>query len=89
MNEGDVLRVAGEADARRCLVTGVYHSHTDAGPYFSELDQEFARQPGFPFPLAQHVVISVLDGLVGESAVFRRIDEPPGFEGRMLVGGPP
>jgi proteasome lid subunit RPN8/RPN11 len=89
MNEGDVLRVAEEAEARRWLVTGVYHSHADAGPYFSELDQEYARQPGFPFPLAQHLVISVVDGLVGESAVFRRIEEAPGFEGRFLSGGPP
>jgi len=89
MNEGDVLRVAEEAEAKRWLVTGVYHSHADAGPYFSELDQEFARQPGFPFPLAQHVVISLLDGMVGEAAVFRRIEELPGFEGRMLIGGAP
>jgi len=89
MNEADATRVAGEAEAKRWLVTGVYHSHADAGPYFSELDQEYARQPGFPFPLAQHLVISVLDGIIGESAVFRRIDEPPGFEGRVLRGGVP
>jgi proteasome lid subunit RPN8/RPN11 len=89
MNEGDVLRVAEEAEARRWRVTGVYHSHADAGPWFSELDQEFARQPGFPFPLAQHVVISVLEGLVGEAAVFRRVEEAPGFEGRVLIGAAP
>ncbi len=89
MNEGDVLRVAGEAEARRWLVTGVYHSHADAGPWFSELDQEFARQPGFPFPQAQHVVISVVEGWVGEAAVFRRVEAPPGFEGRVLIGAAP
>ena len=64
MNEVDLLRVIEEAEARQRLVTGVYHSHADAGAYFSELDQEYARQPGFPFPLAQHVVISVVDGVV-------------------------
>ena len=89
MNEADLLRVVAHAEVTQRLVTGVYHSHADAGAYFSELDQEYARQPGFPFPLAQHVVISVLEGLVGESAVFRRIDEPPGFEGRVLLGGAP
>jgi proteasome lid subunit RPN8/RPN11 len=89
MNEGDVLHVVEEAEARNWLVTGVYHSHADAGPYFSELDQEFARQPGFPFPRAQHVVISVLDGMVGEAAVFQRVEQPPGFEGRVLIGGAP
>jgi adenylyltransferase/sulfurtransferase len=87
MNEADLLRVVAEAEARQQLVTGVYHSHADAGAYFSELDQEYARQPGFPFPLAQHLVISVVDGVVGESALFRRCDEPPGFEGRVLIGG--
>ena len=89
MSEADVLRVAEETEGKQWLVTGVYHSHADAGPYFSELDQEFARQPGFPFPLAHHVVLSVLDGLVRELAVFRRIEEPPGFEGRVLIGGAP
>ena len=87
MNEVDLLRVVEEAEARQRLVTGIYHSHADAGAYFSELDQEYALQPGFPFPLAQHVVISVVDGVVSESALFRRCDEPPGFEGRVLIGG--
>jgi proteasome lid subunit RPN8/RPN11 len=86
MNEADMLRVLEAAEAKGQLVTGVYHSHADAGPYFSEVDQEFARRPGFPFPEAQHIVISVLEGRVAESALFRRIDEPPGFEGRLLVG---
>jgi proteasome lid subunit RPN8/RPN11 len=89
MNEADTLRVIEEAEGRGQLVTGVYHSHADAGPYFSELDQEFARQPGFPFPEAQHIVISVIEGVVGEAAVFRRTELGPGFEGRLLVGAAP
>ena len=89
MNEADMLRVLEAAEAKGQLVTGVYHSHADAGPYFSEVDQEFARRPGFPFPEAQHIVISVVEGRVAESALFRRIDEPPGFEGRLLVGESP
>ncbi len=89
MNEADLLWVVEAAESRQWLVTGVYHSHADAGPYFSELDQEFARQPGFPFPQAQHVVISLLDGMVGEAALFRRTEAPPGFEGRVLLGAAP
>jgi proteasome lid subunit RPN8/RPN11 len=89
MNEADMLRVTEEAEAKGQLVTGVYHSHADAGPYFSEVDQEFARLPGFPFPDAQHIVISVFDGLVGEAALFRRVEEAPGFEGRLLIGEAP
>jgi proteasome lid subunit RPN8/RPN11 len=89
MNEADTLQVMEEAEAKGQRVTGVYHSHANAGPYFSELDQEFARRPGFPFPEAQHVVISVIEGLVGEAAVFRRTDASPGFEGRLLIGEAP
>ena len=86
MNEADMLRTLEEAEAKGLQVTGVYHSHTNGGVYFSEVDQEFVRRAGFPFPEAQHVVISVLDGVVRESAVFRRMDEAPGFEGRLLEG---
>lgn len=86
MNEADMLRTLEEAEAKGQLVTGVYHSHTNAGSYFSEMDQDFVTRAGFPFPDAQHVVISVLDGMVRESAVFYRIDGAPGFEGRLLAG---
>lgn len=87
MHEADVLAAQREADARGWRVTGVYHSHADAGPYFSTVDQEFAAQPGFPFPEALHIVISLLDGLVNEIAVFER--EAGGFTGRLLTAEAP
>lgn len=87
MHEADVLAGQRDADARGWRVTAVYHSHADAGPYFSTLDQEFAAQPGFPFPDARHIVISVLDGLVNEIAVFDR--EAGGFRGRLLQAEAP
>ena len=85
MSEVDYLRVQKEADQGGHHVTAVYHSHTDAGAYFSELDQEFASQHAFPFPDAHHIVVSMVAGLLKETAVFQRIEEPPGFEGRLLV----
>lgn len=85
MNEADVLQAQKQADAAGWLVTGVYHSHAEAGPYFSTVDQEFALQRGFPFPDARHVVISVLEGLVKEVAAFARDDSPAGFAGRLLL----
>jgi proteasome lid subunit RPN8/RPN11 len=84
MNEADVLLAQKQADAAGQHVTGVYHSHAEAGPYFSTLDQEFALQLGFPFPEALHVVISVLEGLVKEVAAFARDDSEAGFSGRLL-----
>lgn len=83
IHEADVLAAQREADAHGWVVTGVYHSHADAGPYFSTVDQEFAAQPGFPFPAALHLVISVLDGLVKEIAVFEPAAD--GFTGRLLA----
>ncbi len=85
MSEADYLRVQEEADERGQQVTAVYHSHANAGAYFSELDQEFASQRAFPFPEAHHIVISVVDGLLKETAVFRRNEDSHGFEGRLLV----
>ena len=74
---------------QKLVVSGVYHSHAEVGVYFSELDQEFALQPGFPFPDAQHVVVSVVDGLVKEAAIFERSESELPFEGRLLVSEAP
>lgn len=87
MNELDYLRVSSEAAERGALVTAVYHSHVGAGAYFSELDQEFARQPLFPFPDADHIVLAVFDRRVSELGLFRR-DPRGGFHGRSVVAGP-
>ena len=85
MNEMDYLRIQEEAEREGLRVTGVYHSHVGVGAYFSELDQAFALQPLFPFPEAEHVVISVEDQRVRELALFRRVSGEAGFEGRALA----
>ena len=82
MNEHDYLAVSKQAEAQGERVTAVYHSHPGIGVYFSELDQEYAAQPLFPFPQAEHIVLSVVDGRVG-AGLFRR--SPAGFVGCSLV----
>jgi proteasome lid subunit RPN8/RPN11 len=72
MNEQDYLRAEDEAAARSELILCVYHSHVECGAYFSELDQEFAEQPLFPFPDADHLVVAVIGGKVVDQAIFRR-----------------
>ena len=72
MNEQDYLRADDEATARRERVTCVYHSHIECGAFFSEMDQDFASQPLFPFPDADHIVVAVIGGSVVEHALFRR-----------------
>jgi len=85
MNEIDYMSVLQEAEKRGETVTAVYHSHADAAAYFSELDQAYALQPLFPFPRVAHIVVSVLDGLVKEAAVFHRRGDSLAFEGRPLL----
>jgi proteasome lid subunit RPN8/RPN11 len=95
MNEHDYLRAEDEAEARGEVVTCVYHSHVGCGAWFSEMDQEFAEQPLFPFPEADHLVVSVVGGQVKDQALFQPREagtvasEPrlPGFVGRAVVHG--
>lgn len=81
MNEHDYRDVMHRAQQGDCDVTAVYHSHVNVGCYFSELDQEYASQSLFPFPAADHIVLSLVDGKL-EAGVFRR--EGSGFAGRLL-----
>jgi adenylyltransferase/sulfurtransferase len=85
MSELDYLRVQKEAEAAGEKVTGIYHSHVEAGAYFSDLDQEFALQELFPFPKVDHIVISVMERAVKGVAAFRWVPSEARFEGRTLV----
>lgn len=86
MNEQDYLRAEDEAGARGERITCVYHSHVNAGAYFSEMDQDFASEPLFPFPDADHLVVSVVGGKVVDQALFRR--QADGFAGRLVAFEP-
>lgn len=87
MNEQDYLHADEEAAARGERVTCVYHSHVDAAVYFSEMDQDFACRPLFPFPDAEHLVVAVVAGKVVDPAMFRREPGAPRFVGRLVVHG--
>ncbi len=91
MNESDYLEVQTQAEERGLLVSAVYHSHADAGLYFSRLDQEYALNPVFPFPEACHIVISVMEHRVQGSAVFLRSAQgtQDAFVGRLLEAETP
>jgi proteasome lid subunit RPN8/RPN11 len=90
MNEQDYQQAAEAAEAEHARVVCVYHSHVGCGAWFSELDQEFAEQPHFPFPGAAHLVVSVLGGKVVDQALFERTEprQGAGFVGRPVVHGP-
>ena len=71
MNEHDYMRAQEKAEGAGLEVTAVYHSHVGSAVYLSEMDLQYAESPLFPFPNADHIVISVL-GKVRGLGLFRR-----------------
>ena len=85
MNEHDYLREQAKADREGLMITAVYHSHVGSAAYLSEMDLEYAESALFPFPAADHIVVSVSEGSVRGLGVFRR-DEPGSvFRGRSVL----
>jgi proteasome lid subunit RPN8/RPN11 len=67
----DLLRI-GDLERQGFGVTVIYHSHVEAGAYFSETDRRQALVGGEPaYPDAVYVVTSVLGGKVDAVAAFR------------------
>ena len=67
----DLLQI-GRREADGYLVSVIYHSHCDAGAYFSETDTRnalFGREPAYPD--ATYVVVSVVSGRVAAAEAFR------------------
>jgi len=85
MNGLDYMRVIDEAEECGEIVTAVYHSHIDAGAYLSAMDREYAESTLFPFPGADQVVVSVVDGNVDSVAFFRHDDPACDFFGHTIV----
>jgi proteasome lid subunit RPN8/RPN11 len=90
LEPADYVDVLKEAEASGASVTGVYHSHVDAGAYFSVEDQRSVLHELYPFPDADHIVVSVVERDVKEAALFRRHPRSGCFQaGRLLVPGLP
>lgn len=84
--EEDVLAICREAERSGGEVSAVYHSHVGARAYLSDLDLAYAQNPWFPFPEADQIVLSVLDGSVCETGLFRRSGED--FRGHRVDAEP-
>jgi proteasome lid subunit RPN8/RPN11 len=66
----DLLAI-GRREAQGYAVAVIYHSHIDAGAYFSPTDKRNALINGEPaYPEALYVVLSVLEGKVVDSRAF-------------------
>ncbi|HXH84771.1 MAG TPA: Mov34/MPN/PAD-1 family protein [Candidatus Tectomicrobia bacterium] len=67
----DLLRI-GQLEREGFAVAVIYHSHVDAGAYFSETDRRQALVAGQPaYPSATYLVTSVERGQVRATAAFR------------------
>jgi len=67
----DLLRI-GDLEREGFAVAVIYHSHVDAGAYFSETDRRQALVGGEPaYPAAVYVVTSVVGGRVDAMAGFQ------------------
>lgn len=75
----DLLRI-GRLEAEGFGVAVIYHSHVDAGAYFSETDKRQALIGGEPaYPGALYVVTSVVGGRPEAVAAFRWSSERRDF----------
>ena len=71
IDPADLLRI-GRLEGDGFAVAIIYHSHIDAGAYFSETDRRQALVAGEPaYPDATYVVASVVSGRVDAVAAFR------------------
>ena len=67
----DLLKL-GHLEEEGFGVAVIYHSHVDAGAYFSETDRRQALVGGEPaYPDAVYVVTSVVGGAVAAAAAFQ------------------
>jgi adenylyltransferase/sulfurtransferase len=85
IDPADLLRI-GRLEGEGFAVAVIYHSHIDAGAYFSETDRRNALMGGEPsYPDSTYVVTSVMSGRVHAMAAFRW---DVGQRGFLLVEDP-
>ena len=66
----DLLAI-GRREGQGYRVAVIYHSHIDAGAYFSATDKHNALMNGEPtYPEAVYVVLSVMGGKVADAGAF-------------------
>jgi [CysO sulfur-carrier protein]-S-L-cysteine hydrolase len=84
IDPADLLRI-GRLEGEGFSVAVIYHSHVDAGAYFSETDRRNAMLGDEPcYPGATYVVTSVMHGRVDAMAAFRWDPEQRTFAGVEL-----
>ncbi len=85
LDPGEMFRILRDARKRGEDVRVIYHSHVDAGAYFSAEDKRMATWDGEPvYPGVGHIVIGVQRGEPREASLFTWNEETRDFEGDPL-----
>lgn len=72
----DLLRVQKELREKDSEIRVIYHSHVNAGSYFSEEDQRIALSEGRPvYPGVSYLVVSVREGKSKEVSLYEWDEE--------------
>lgn len=76
-----IFKVHKEAREKGLLIKVIYHSHVDAGVYFSDEDRKQAFMAGERrYPDASYLIVSLIDGKVRGSSVFTWHPEREDFD---------
>lgn len=79
MSHENLLEI-GRRETRGYAVQVIYHSHVDAGAYFSETDRRNALLDGHPtYPDATYLVVAVHERGAAEARAFRWDEERHDF----------
>ncbi len=76
----ELLSIQKESRLAKEEIRVIYHSHIDAGAYFSEEDARVAAPNGEPaYPNVHYLVVSVTKGKVADSKIFHWDGVKKGF----------
>ncbi len=71
MDPRELLAIQKEIREKDEAIRVIYHSHIDAGAYFSEEDQRVAASEGEPaYPGVEYLVLSVKEGKVWNTSLY-------------------
>ena len=85
IDPAELFRIQKESRKKDCEIRVIYHSHVDAGAYFSEEDQRIALSEGEPaYPGVSYLVISVQEGRAKEAFLYYWDAGGKTFKGRSL-----
>ncbi len=85
IDPGEMFRILRDARGRGEDIRLIYHSHVDAGAYFSAEDKRMATWDGEPvYPGVGYIVIAVHGGEPREASLFTWSGDARDFEGAPL-----